>query len=328
MSTRRRSITFFALVAFCLTQVIWWCYYSVRLADQIGDAAQALTRQDLEAVPRAFEAESVEDLTKRAGKQHRMFVLEGITFSALILVAASLFWAALRREDTMRREQDRFLAGATHELKTPLATLRLGLESMGDTRISDDRRRAYLDGLLPEVDRLAMGIDNVLCAAGLRTARPSMQRVVGDLRSDVESAIAAVRAPSAAARVRIALEAPQACPVARDPTSMRIVLHNLLDNAIKYSEADSVCTVRLAPNDGMARLEVIDQGRGMSELELQRAFDPFWRGRDDHVGGAGLGLHLVRELVQAQGGRVAAHSTGDGTGSTFVVDIPLSDEAS
>ena len=111
----------------------------------------------------------------------------------------------------------------------------------------------------------------------------------------------------------------------RDPEAMQLVLHNLLDNAIKYSPPGGTVTLSVTVVDGRARLAVADRGRGLDTQELAHAFEPFWRGSDVATGGAGLGLHLVSELVAAHRGSVAVHSDGRDRGAEFVVWLPLTE---
>jgi signal transduction histidine kinase len=108
----------------------------------------------------------------------------------------------------------------------------------------------------------------------------------------------------------------------RDADALQLVLHNLLDNAVKYSPSGTQVEIALRDEDGTAVVSVRDQGQGMDAEALRNAFVPFWRGRDSAAGGTGLGLHLVRELVRAHGGTVAAASGGPGRGSEFTVRLP------
>jgi signal transduction histidine kinase len=103
---------------------------------------------------------------------------------------------------------------------------------------------------------------------------------------------------------------------------MQLVLHNLLDNAVKYTPRGGCVRVQLDADGNDAVLTVRDDGQGMDAEVLQNAFVPFWRGRDSGTGGTGLGLFLVRELVQSHGGTVAAHSRGNGLGSELTVRLP------
>ncbi|MCB9919290.1 MAG: HAMP domain-containing histidine kinase [Planctomycetes bacterium] len=322
MLSLRRSVIFFSLIAFCFAQVFWWSFYATRRANELRHAAEALGNRRFDDIAQAFGARTPMELREIADRQSRMFLLESGTFALLILLVGGMFWRTLRREDEIRKGQDRFLAGATHELKTPLATLKLGLESLGNDRLPLDARREYLAQLLPEVDRLTTGIDNVLTAAGLRVARPNLQCVVADLREDALRAIEVMRNPSENHGVRLELHACEPVFVRRDAGSMRIVFHNLLDNAIRYSAENSTCTISLAATEHEVSCRIADEGRGMTPDECRQAFEAFWRGREDHVGGTGLGLHLARELVRAHGGEITLESPGAGQGTVAEITLP------
>lgn len=322
-----RTLTFFALVAFSLAQLFWWCYYQVRRADQVRVAASALTDNAAERVPIAFGASDAHDLAELAKRQRRMFLVEGTSFALVVLLVAVLFWRALRREDEFRARQDRFLAGATHELKTPIATLRLGLESIQDERLPEAKRRRYASELDAQLTRLESGIENILGAAGLRSAEAKLQLVRANLVDDISAALSRIRDAALAGDLRFEVVGDADVPIMRDASAMRMILHNLFDNAIKYSPNSTSCTIEVRRDDDGATLAVRDRGRGMSERELAHAFDAFWRGRDDHVGGTGLGLFLVRELVHAHGGEVGATSDGPDKGTCIRIRFPSSGAA-
>ncbi len=108
---------------------------------------------------------------------------------------------------------------------------------------------------------------------------------------------------------------------------MRLILHNLLDNALKYSSKGGLVDIVLKNTGDEAILQVTDTGRGMNPEELRKAFDPFYRGSENEVGGTGLGLHLVKQLVEAHGGQVEATSEGPERGSRFLVRLPIAKQA-
>jgi signal transduction histidine kinase len=227
-----------------------------------------------------------------------------------------------QRELRIRREHDRFLAGATHELKTPLATIRLLLESLQAQRLPPDKQDRYLRSGLLEADRLERGLTNVLTAAGLRATPRPLRREPGDLAADVRTALAAIGPRAEAAGVGLATGDLAATPLHRDPDAVQLILHNLLDNAVKYSPRGGTVKVEVVRQPEAAELRIVDQGRGMDAEELAHAFEPFFRGRDNHSGGTGLGLHLVRQLVQAHGGSVEAHSAGRDRGAELRLRLP------
>lgn len=322
MTRSSTLLTAFLLLA-NLALVGWWTWFQVARADELEAAGHRLVQGDADGAARALGAPDAGSLVGLAQSHRRMFLSEGLAFTAVLVAAGLAVLVLLRRESRLRADHDRFLAGATHELKTPLATIQLLLESLRDGRLPADKRDRYLQSGLVEAHRLENGLNNVLTAAGLRgraLRRPA--RSEGDLAADVQRAVLAVTPRAEAAGIRLVVEALPAIPAVRDPEALQLVLHNLLDNAVKYSARGASVHVTLAPAGTDAVLTVRDEGVGMDADTLENAFVPFWRGRESGAGGTGLGLFLVRELVRAHGGSVTAQSRGPGTGSELTVRLP------
>ncbi len=322
---KHTSLVFGLVVLVCLTQIGWWITFQVREADRLETVAAHLDAGEIPAALRALEATYPGELAETARRRRAMFASEGAALGLLVLVGVVFFYTALLRERRMRDNQQRFLAGATHELKTPLATVRLGLESLEQGTLPEPRRADYLRGMVRELDRLERGLTNILTAAGLEAggARP---RHVEDLAEDVRHAVDAFRERCAAAELETHADGLACCPVRRDPAAIRIVLHNLLDNAVKYTPPGGRIEIRLLAEDTDAVLSVADNGRGIAAADVERIFGRFERGTEsEHLGGTGLGLALVRELVQSHGGSVSVRSDGPGKGACFTLRLPLAE---
>ncbi|MFN3244033.1 MAG: sensor histidine kinase [Planctomycetota bacterium] len=325
---RSSSSLLFAFVL-CLSFALlaWWATFLLLASADLAAASDRLVAADADGAARALGAPDAEALATVGVRRQWMFASEAVFFAIVLAVCGMLFLASVRREAALRANQDRFLAAATHELKTPLATISLLLESLRDGRVPDEKRQRYLTNGLLEAERLERGLHNVLKAAGLRSAGSSMVKTRGDLAADVRQATEAMHARALAADIEIAVDAPEQLPALRDAAAIQLVLRNLLDNAIKFSPAASTVSVALQRDAGHAQLTVRDAGRGLDDDERRHAFQPFWRGDDRASGGTGLGLHLVHEMVTAHDGTVQAASPGRDQGSTFVVRIPLEERS-
>jgi signal transduction histidine kinase len=320
---QRFSTTLFALIlCFSLILVGWWTWLQMNASAALQSASEQLARGEADAAAKALGADGARGLAELAARRRVMFLSEGLAFELVLLLGGALFFTAIRRESRLRANQDRFLAAATHELKTPLSTIRLLLESLAADTVPAGKRERYLQSGLREADRLERGLTNVLTAAGLRTAVRPLRLEAGDLAADVQQALAAIAARAEAAAVELHAESLPPAVTARDAEALQLILHNLLDNAIKYSAPGSRVSVRLRRDGDAFAVTVRDQGRGMSSEELEHAFQPFWRGKDTASGGVGLGLHLTRELARAHGGSVAGSSEGRGRGAEFVLRLP------
>lgn len=317
------NILFTITLAFAIALVAWWTTFQLRESAQLERIGELLEHGRVDEAAQQLGASDAAHLAELARRRRTMFLSEGLVFGLILVAGGLLFWASERREARLRADHDRFLAGTTHELKTPLATIQLLLESLRDNRLPADKRDRYLQSGLLEAERLERGLSNVLTAAGLRTARrASRPQQPGDFADDVRQAVTAMQTRADAAGVQLAVAELPSCEGQREPEAMQLLLRNLLDNAIKYSDRGTQVAIGMRRDGDDVVIRVQDQGRGMDQDELQRAFTPFWRGKDSATGGSGLGLHLVRELVGAHGGRVQARSDGPGKGSEFTVRMP------
>lgn len=240
-----------------------------------------------------------------------------------------------RRSEEEGARKDEFQAMLAHELRNPLAAISSALQ-LSELKAGDVRAQQEATAICRrQVRHLVRMVDDLLDASRIGRGALELARAPLDLRDILESALHAVRAPFERQEVAIATHVAAArFPMLGDATRLEQVLVNLLTNAAKYSEKDGKVEVRLAPAelDGQpwARIEVADQGHGIPAGKLDAIFDMFVQvdaGLDRSRGGLGIGLSVVRALVEMHGGRVRAHSAGLGHGATFVVELPLAPRA-
>jgi signal transduction histidine kinase len=249
----------------------------------------------------------------------------GSLFFILIIIGLVLLCAWLVREMRLNQRQQAFLDAVTHELKTPLASMRLFLETLGRHDMPAERRRECLGRMEEDMERLEHTVSQVLAAARAeaRTRRPRGGSV--DLSEVLSQSIEAIRERQGLAEDAIRLEQTSAMIAAGDPDELGVVFRNLLENAVKYSEPPVEVQVRLSrAGEDRVQVEITDRGIGIERRELRKIFQRFYRvGRDvqRQASGLGLGLFIVGNLVRRQGGRVVARSEGSGRGSRFVVTL-------
>ncbi len=240
------SILFALILCLSFALVVWWTIFQVHASGELEAAGVRLLAGDADGAARALGAQDAASLPQVAHTRYWMFCSEGIVFGAILLASGWLYAASERREAKLRLAQDRFLAAATHELKTPLATIQLLLESLRDDRLPESKRARYLQSGLIEAHRLENGLTNLLTAAGLRGRTPRRSaRIDGDLADDVRRAMSLLQPRAEAAGVQLVARELQPIAVARDPEAMQLVLHNLLDNAVKYSSHGGTVVVQL-----------------------------------------------------------------------------------
>lgn len=245
---------------------------------------------------------------------------------ALALGSAALAIHSLRKDTELGRLRQDFVSNVSHELKTPLARIRLFNELLLGGRQADPARRArYRQVIDRECRRLTFLLDNVLDFSRLARGARRDQRAWLDMRWVVEEALESFRAASDEGRFTLSTRIENVPPVLGSAEELSRVLINLLDNAVKYSPEGGPVEVRLDAQDGFVRLAVEDRGLGIPEGERHRIFEEFYRvetGDAQPVAGSGLGLALVRRTVEAHSGSVSVES-GVGVGSTFTVRLPV-----
>ena len=254
-----------------------------------------------------------------------LFVLGTLFF---LMVFGGLVWLSVKIVIEMRLNQSQraFLDAVTHELKTPLSSFRLGLETLGRHELAAEQRGRFLERMGEDLDRLESTVAQVLAAARAEEgARPREKRRSVELRALLAEHVDELRTRHHLESDSVELEAIRPLRVRGDAAELGLVFRNLLENAFKYSRDPVRIRVGIeAARDGRVRVEISDQGIGIPRHELDRIFHRFYRaGRDvqRQVAGLGLGLFVVRTLLRKHGGRIVALSEGAGRGSRFVVTL-------
>jgi signal transduction histidine kinase len=261
-----------------------------------------------------------------------MFAAEGATFLCILVAGTALILRSVRREMELMRQQANFLSAVTHELKSPLASIRLFIETLELRDPPPEKRARFLANMRGDIDRLDGLVNNILAVARLDSGRFLVHVGRGDLGRDVAEVVQALGKDPSQRRLSVDLALPAAPLLARyDLGVLKTVLRNLLDNAAKYGGADQPVRVAVARQGQWAAIEVRDQGIGLAAEEREKIFQKFYRVGEEMVRqteGTGLGLYLARELVRQVGGSITAESPGVGRGTTFRVTLPLSTEDS
>lgn len=261
-------------------------------------------------------------------RQVALLVL-GIVFFALIITGLVLNTIFLVREIRRSEQHDAFLNSVTHELKTPIASIKLYLETLKSRDVAPEKREEFYDVMLADTDRLLNTVEQVLQAGRAREKKRQLMTAELDVGSLLNESIKTVRTrynlDEGVIRVT---ETAADLKVLGDEDELRAVFVNLLDNAVKYSGDDRRISVRVKKAGLNNRVDIFirDNGIGIPAGELKRVFKRFHRVTDQSVReakGTGLGLAIVRSILAKHGGKVRADSKGEGRGSTFVVQLPL-----
>jgi signal transduction histidine kinase len=244
------------------------------------------------------------------------FIITGLTLNTIFLV----------REMRRSEQHDSFINAVTHELKTPIASIRLYLETLQSRDLSDIQRKRFYGIMLEDTDRLINTVEQVLRAGHLgQKSGKNFQRLdLGEIVRDCAS-LAQTRHHLAADSIRFVNYTISSPFVQGDPEELRSAVNNLLENAVKYSPRKIAITVEILDEASDLLVRVIDKGQGIPQGELKRIFRRFYRVNErlrQHVKGTGLGLFIVRGIALRHGGTAYASSEGEGRGATVTLRLP------
>lgn len=252
-------------------------------------------------------------------------LVAGVISFVTIMTVLILFSVFLARQILEIRRQTTFVDSVTHELRSPLASLRLCLQTLGREGLNPSHREHLREMMLSDVERLSAFIDDILEANRIEHGGRGRTQSTFELEPLVQRSVGSVCRRHKLEPESIELDIEPNLQLATDPGALEIILKNLLDNAVKYSDPPPRVRVHAYRRDKHVVLEVRDRGVGIPKRLLKRIFDRFYRVDEEVIRarrGTGLGLFVVKALVVGLGGKLSAHSDGPGEGTTVTVVLP------
>ncbi len=301
----RPLLLLYILAIYILAQVAWWGYHLVEVNDELAETNARLTGTPI----------SADEMSKKAW----MVMGEGSVFLILLCLGFWYIKRSISRELQLARMEKTFLLSVTHELKTPIAAVKLFLETMKSRDLSKDQSKVILSDALRETRRLESLSDNILLAARFDSKQRDPLSETVDL-SEVISKIITYFPGSGidAAAVQPTIE------IHGDKALLRAMCYNLIENSIKYSPEDKVVTLKLSRTPKNIELVVADQGIGIPQEERTAVFEKFYRLGNEQTRktkGTGLGLYIVKNIVDMHNGTIEIHNNTP-AGVVIKVNIP------
>ncbi len=251
----------------------------------------------------------------------------GIVFFVFIMVAMMIVSLVLVREILDSRKHTRFLDSVTHELRSPLASMKLSAETLGRDSLAEEQRERLRGMILKDVERLRILVDDILAAGRLEQRSEATHANEVHLAELVDSIAESVRRRHGIAEGELENRIASDLVIRSDRASLRLILSNLIDNAVKYSDRPAAVVVDTGTaSNGCLEIRVQDRGIGIRGIELKRIRRRFYRVPSEEVRqrhGTGLGLYVVDGLVRRLDGRLKLRSEGLGKGTTAVVRLPV-----
>jgi two-component system phosphate regulon sensor histidine kinase PhoR len=267
-------------------------------------------------------------------RRRRVYEMALLGLSCVLVVAgAFVLLLATLQERRLNAIRGEFVANVSHELKTPLALVRMFGELLMTERVaSDDKRKQYLSIIVRESERLSALIENVLDFARVERGKAAYDFAEHDVAVIVGRAVEACRYRADTEGFRLELSpAPDVPEVRLDERALQLLVINLVENALKYAPGTEVVRIEIARDghvndDEAVAIRVIDRGPGIDPEDRPRIFERFYRGKgagDRQVRGSGIGLALVQHIAESHGGEVTVEDGPGGIGSRFVVRLPI-----
>lgn len=308
------------IVVFYALLMGWWIVF---FSQQDERFLAELEARDVHLV--GTEVEAVREV---AGESMRMFLFEGGTIGVLLLASVFFVLRSVRSELDLHRQQSNFVSAVTHELRSPIASARLYVDSILMGRTDAEKTERYLRHAREDLDRLNHQVEELLLLRRLSSDGLVLRTETVDLSRLARRWVAGQQHRAADASATLTADATVPVPAEVDVEMVEKILDNLVSNAFKYGGDEPEVSVVVVADGRHARIVVRDHGPGLGDVDPEKALEPFVRGGDEDVRtqmGAGLGLTIVRDIVEAHGGTFRLRESPHG-GTEARVEFKLGDE--
>jgi signal transduction histidine kinase len=255
-----------------------------------------------------------------------VILLEGCFLMLIILAGVYFIFVYWNKQARLNRLQSNFISSVSHELKSPLASIQLYLETLKYQEVSAEETRDFVETMLADTVRLSTLIENIFEAS--RSDPKSMQLRFQpiEVKAFLREVLAGFK-PQLDEKGCAPVITVEDAPVLHiDKRAMRMVLNNLIGNALRYSPAGAGLAINVKMGKKYCDIEVADSGIGLEKKDMKKIFKKFYRvqNEDTHnIEGAGLGLYISKEIVRSHKGKIQVRSEGRGKGTTFIISLPL-----
>lgn len=257
-------------------------------------------------------------------------LLEGCLLMMVILVGVFLIFVFWNKQARLNRLQSNFISSVSHELKSPLASIQLYLETIKYQDLSPQETREFVDIMLSDTERLSSLIENILEASSPDTKKLQLQIKPVEMKPFLQEMVEEYQWQFEEKQVPVSLDLEDAPVLPIDKRAMHMVFSNLIGNALRYSPKGAPLTIKMHKREKYCDIEFQDNGIGLDEKERKKVFRKFYRVQNSetqNIEGAGLGLFLSREIVNHHNGKIKVRSGGRGKGCVFTVSLPMNGAA-
>ncbi|MES2590944.1 MAG: ATP-binding protein [Bacteroidota bacterium] len=309
---------FYLLVAYVVIQFVWWTYLMVDLNNEIYHLKTELNLLKGETADEVIR--SGNDLNQKLHKRWIMIFGEGLVFMGLLIAGIFQIRKTFKREAELSQQQQNFLLSVTHELKSPIASTKLQLQTLQKHELPRDKQKEIIANAINDTERLNNLVENILLAAKIENDVFSIHTENYNLSEYITEGMKQT-IQSFNYKQQVVLDIDPEIHMNIDRTTFPSIILNLVENAVKYSSADSVITLSLKKQQQKIILSVSDQGTGVSDTDKEIIFQKFYRVGNEETRktkGTGLGLYIVDYLVKQHNGTISVKDNSP-KGSVFEV---------
>jgi len=315
LTPKTALIIFISVVVVLFAQAVWWVAFMAQLTDEKVEMATEL----------GADEQFIAMIQVQETDRQIMLGSEGLFFLTLVLIGAWLIYRSLVKAEELKFHQQNFLMAVTHELKTPMASMKIYLGSLESSRITDEQKIEIIPRVKEDLTRLEKLVDNILDAG--RFERSGFQ--LDSTSFNLSSLLNKLLDELAQAPVIVSLEVSRLIEediiIDGDPKALGRAIGGILENSLKYNEKDKIeVKASLHKKGSTIDLTITDNGIGFESKDADAIFNRFYRlGAELNRSkpGSGLGLYLTREIVKAHGGKIAARSEGPSMGASFIITL-------
>jgi signal transduction histidine kinase len=358
-NVKRHLLIIVLLTTFIIAQLTWWLIFHYRNSENIKSYQSGVWKTEIKTASQMFDdsrlseevfllhldlyfpdleyEESTHSIKVKSDVERefrkktegvvRMYLSEGSVFAIVIISGVLYVFLALRKQLAFEKQQSNFLSAVSHELKTPLTSLRMGFDTINSSKLTEDQHREISSFIVEDINRLDKLIQRLLNAReyGRKTRKKDV--TPSNISSVVKDEIVRLQKEVADKKIiTINTEIEDGIFSRISFDQLELVISNLVENSIKFSNSNSIVKVKLISEKSNLKLLVADSGVGFDKKEKKKIFRRFYRIGSENIRnstGSGLGLYLAKEIVQNNSGKIVAHSDGLNQGSTFTVTLPI-----
>lgn len=316
------TILYFLLLAYIIAALLFWAHSLNKQSTIIYEHEIKELERKNNLVPNISYQKSLDEINHRYNMRKTQYIGEGATFLIVILIGASIVYSSVRGNDRLNKQQHNFILSITHEFKSPIAAVKLNLETLKRRNLPPDLQEKLINSSLKEAERLDDLSNNLLLASRLESKKFIADYEKVNISEVVLDSVKIYQQRHSARVFNLKIE--EQCFSLSDYFMWKLAVNNLLENAIKYSPDQSPISITLYKKDQSINLYIADQGQGINDEEKSKIFKQFYRVGNElarTTKGTGLGLYLTSKIIEEFKGSIIVKDNVP-NGTIFEVIVP------